>query len=124
METFSASREIVAPEGGIPANRFITIGAGGVAALCGAGLRPDGVSVEDLEEGDVGTAIISGRAKVECAVALDSGQVECDANGRAIVLAAGVECGTVQYPGLAPSAVPEYDTCQIVFAPVEAVAGP
>lgn len=108
----------------LDANLFIKFGVDNVAVLCGAGERAQGVTIESVKEGEPVTVVVGGHAIVECAAALSHGQIESDASGRAIALAAGIELGTVLSGGLAPSAVPEYDTIEIDFRPVEAASGP
>lgn len=87
----------------LEAGRFVKL-SGGNAVYCGAGEKALGVTVEAADANHPVTVCVLGAVKVDAAVALGKGvSIQSDANGRAIVLAAGVEAGVVKDAGLAPA---------------------
>lgn len=78
--------------------RYVVIDAAtGTAKYCGAGLKPYGVTLESVDEGEPVSICVLGTCLVEAgaAVAGTTAYVQSDANGRAIPLDAGVESGLV-----------------------------
>lgn len=85
--------------GAIPGKRFVKLVAGGTfqqpkVALCGAGEAAFGVSAYDAADGDVFTVQQVNTWTVTAGTALVAPlQIQSDATGKAIALAAGVRLG-------------------------------
>lgn len=62
--------------------RFVTVGAGGAVAATGAGLKADGVLLNDPNTGEAATVAVFGRVIVEAAGDIVAGaEVQSAANG-------------------------------------------
>jgi hypothetical protein len=87
--------------GAIPGKRFVKVVAGGtfqqpIVALCGAGEQAYGVSAYTVADGEVLTVQQINTWTVTAGTALTAPlQIQSDAAGKAIALAAGVRLGTL-----------------------------
>lgn len=87
--------------GAIPGKRFVKVVAGGTilqpkVALCGAGEQAFGVSAYTVADGEVLTVQQVNTWAVTAGTALTAPlQIQSDAAGKAIALAAGVRLGTL-----------------------------
>lgn len=101
---FSDHRSVTAKaSGAIPGSRFVKLVAGGTfqqpkVALCGAGEQAYGVSGWSVADGETLTIQKVGHWTVEAGAALVAPvEVQSDATGRAIALAAGKRLGSLHH---------------------------
>lgn len=77
--------------------RFVSLNAAGLAIVPAAGAKVSGQIEEPAKAGRPVTYACGGRLKVEAAAAIVAGvQVQTDATGKAIILAAGVPVGVTR----------------------------
>ena len=83
---------------------FVKLDGSGDVVACTAGDRAIGVTTHAVDEGQTASFVMLGLVEVQVAAALAVGaETQSDANGRAIALDAGADCGHIKVGAPAPS---------------------